>query len=124
MGVKRPGESDSEIATVTEADLSGLDDVGADFGATAGPVVADDKEAIALSPQDLDHLAPGCFVRFGRHGMRCWLEIGRIDGNFVSGKLRAELSDPICVIEYCHTETVSIRRDEITALGCERYCWC
>ena len=125
MGVKRPGESDSDVADVTEDDLNYLDDVGrAVSRTTVSAVVERDKESAPLSAEDLGHVVPGCFVQFGTHGMCCWLEINRVEGDNISGKLRPELSDPICVIEYYHHDVICIRRDEITAMGCDRYCWC
>ncbi len=46
------------------------------------------------------------------------------EGLTISGKLYQELSNPIRLIEYYNACIVSIDRDQITTLGCDRYCWC
>lgn len=125
MGVKRPGESDSDLAAVDADDLNYLDDMGnvvSRRSASAGD--AGNPDSVVLTPEDLGHVAPGCFVQFGTNGMRCWIEICQIEGQTVSGKFHPELSNPICLIEHYNADIVSIRRDQITALGCDRYCWC
>ncbi len=125
MGVKKPGESDHDLAAIGEDEFDGLDDVGnAASRRITRTAVEGDRESAAVSAEDLDHLAPGCFAQFGTDGMRCWIEISGIEGHTISGKFHPELSNPICLIEYCNADVVSIRRDQITALGCDRYCWC
>ena len=126
MGVRRPGEIDSDLSAVTEDDLSCLDEVGNAMASTKTTNAIDkgNQEPAALSGEDLGHLAPGCFVQFGTDGMSCWIEINRIEGDIIGGKLHQELSNPICLIEHYFTDVVSIRRDQITAMGCDRYCWC
>ncbi|OGI38453.1 MAG: hypothetical protein A2140_09415 [Candidatus Muproteobacteria bacterium RBG_16_62_13] len=124
MGVKRPGESDSDLAAV-DGDLSGLDDVGQVLPKlAAGTIAEENPESVGLTAEELGHVAPGCFVQFGANGMRCWMEISRIEGDTISGRLHPELSNPICLIEYYNADIISIHRDQITALGCDRYCWC
>jgi hypothetical protein len=125
MGVKRPGESHHDVADITDDELDALDDLSpAAFRATASTVAGRNPETAPLSAEDLGHVAPGCYVQFGTHGMRCWMEITRVEGDTLSGRIHQELSNPICLIEYCNAGIVSVRRDQVTALGCDRYCWC
>jgi hypothetical protein len=71
----------------------------------------------------LAQLSVGCFVRVGEGGGAYWIELQHIDGDRLCGVLHPELSagadapgEPGAM--------VSFRRGQITALGCDRYCWC
>jgi hypothetical protein len=78
----------------------------------------------AVTEEDLNHLAPGCFVQVGLGESSYWVEIGRIDGVTISGMVHPELSSSLCLIDHDSCEVARFSRDQITALGCDRYCWC
>ena len=83
------------------------------------------REAPAsISPDELAHVAPGCFVQVGHGDSAYWVEIGQIDGSMMSGTVHPELSGDLCIIHHDSCEIARFRREQITALGCERYCWC
>jgi hypothetical protein len=82
------------------------------------------KGFVAVTEDALSHLAPGCFVLVGSGEMSYWVEIGRIEGNLISGMVHPELSDSLCLIQHDYCELARFRRDQIKALGCDRYCWC
>jgi|GEM_PF-1258710 len=78
----------------------------------------------AVTEEDLSHLAPGCFVQVGLGEAAYWVEIGRIEGVTISGMVHPELSSSLCLIDHGSCEVARFSRDQITALGCDRYCWC
>jgi hypothetical protein len=83
------------------------------------------KGFVAAIGQDLDHLSVGCFVLVKTDEISSWVEIGRIDGDRFTGILHPELSAaPLCPIHHDYCEIARFRRDQIIALGCDRYCWC
>jgi hypothetical protein len=78
----------------------------------------------ALTEEDLGHLSPGCFVQVGLGEASYWVEIGRIEGATISGMVHPELSSSLCLINHDSCEVARFDRDQITAMGCNRYCWC
>jgi hypothetical protein len=84
----------------------------------------DDDRPDVVSEEDLSHIVPGCFVRVGSGETSYWVEIGQIEGTTISGMVHPELSTSLCVIDHDSCEIARFRRDQITALGCDRYCWC
>jgi len=79
---------------------------------------------VAITDANLARLAKGCFVRVGMGEDACWVEIHYIDGDRLIGAVHPELSvvpGPVHD-EYC--AIASIRHEQITALGCDRYCFC
>jgi len=78
----------------------------------------------AVTEEDLSHLAPGCFVQVGLGEASYWVEIGRIEGVTISGIVHPELTSSLCLIDHGSCEVARFSRDQITALGCDRYCWC
>lgn len=79
---------------------------------------------VAVTEENLACLTKGCFVRVGTGGATCWVEVHAVDGDRLSGAVHPELSavPAPASIDYC--EVASIRREQITALGCYRYCFC
>lgn len=78
----------------------------------------------AVSEEDLGHISPGCFVLVGLGESSYWVEIGMIEGVTISGVVHPELSSSLCLIDHNSCEVARFSRDQITALGCDRYCWC
>lgn len=84
--------------------------------------------------EKLAGLGPGCFVQIQRNGEFEWVEITRsLDDEYV-GTLHPALSTPL-VANASGTkgsdtppQTTSgecrLRKEQITALGCDRYCVC
>lgn len=80
-------------------------------------------------------LGAGCFVQIQRntqHNIETgWVEITRTEGDELIGILHPELSSA-SVTSSTSTEEqtqttkneIRLRREEITALGCDRYCFC
>lgn len=87
-------------------------------------VAKTDKGFVSVSEEGLSHLAPGCFVLVRSGENSYWVEIGRIEGDTISGMVHPELSNALCLIQHDYCEIASFQRDQITALGCDRYCWC
>ena len=77
-----------------------------------------------VTEEELGHLAPGCFVQVGSGDTSYWVEVGQIEGATISGMVHPELSGSLCVIDHDSCEVARFSRDQITALGCDRYCWC
>jgi len=78
-------------------------------------------------------LGVGCFVQIHRNGECEWVEITRGEGNEFVGMLHPALSTPLPTetahaIKEAHrqaaNEELRLRKEQITALGCDRYCVC
>lgn len=134
MGVNKTGDDNKDFAAgfaagfaaAKEEDFSYLDQASIALG---NPTNAnEDGERTegfpAVTEEDLGHLAPGCFVQVGLGDASYWVEIGRIEGDTISGMVHPELSTSLCLIDHDSCEVARFNRDQITALGCDRYCWC
>ncbi len=119
-------ESSEAFSPAAEEDFSHLDSVGNTREHTPDVSWASEgnKEFSVVTGEDLDHLVPGCFVQVGSGATSYWVEIGQIDGTTISGIVHPELSGTLCVINHDSCEIARFSRDQITALGCDRYCWC
>jgi hypothetical protein len=134
MGVNKSGEDNKEFAAgfaagfaaAREDDLSHLDLTTSTLERTLDANETDEgsKGFVAATEDNLSHIAPGCFVLVGSGQESCWVEIGRIEGETVSGIAHPELSNSLCLVQHDYCEIASFSRDQITALGCDRYCWC
>lgn len=124
MGVNTPDEDNTPAAA--DVDLNHLDLTGNELGDAVNVNEAGEGNQgfVAATEENLGRLAPGCFVRFGSGGMSCWAEIGRVEGDTISGRLHHELSNSPCLIQHDYSDVASISRDQITTLGCDRYFWC
>ncbi|HCU53471.1 MAG TPA: hypothetical protein DIC36_04040 [Gammaproteobacteria bacterium] len=130
MGANKVADDNTEIATGVVAadddDFGSLDqekyktEIG---GALYGNKTREDHFP-APTKEDLNHLAPGCFVRIGLGDAAYWVEIGKINGVTISGMVHPELSGTLCLIDHDSCEIARFSRDQVTALGCDRYCWC
>lgn len=82
-------------------------------------------------------LGAGCFVQIHRNAECEWVEITRAEGNELVGMLHPALSSPLPTeaapaTTEAHNQTqcqatneeLRLRKEQITALGCDRYCFC
>jgi hypothetical protein len=114
------------LAAAREADFSYLDLTSSapEKLCNANEVSEEHARLQTLTEEDLGHLAPGCFVQVGLGDAAYWVEIGLIEGGTISGMVHPELSGVLCLIDHDSCEIARFSRDQITALGCDRYCWC
>jgi hypothetical protein len=126
MDIEKPGEERECLATVTEEDLnlSYPRSSALESPADAVKLGEKSKHLDTVTEEDLGHVAPGCFVRVGSGDTSYWVEIGQIEGVTISGIVHPELSTSLCVINHDSCEIARFSRNQITALGCDRYCWC
>lgn len=130
MGFNKKGkdtECTQEELIITEDELSYFDSIQKpvtqkitgmlEVGETSPP-------PSVLTDEDLAHLVPGCFVQVGSGEEAYWVEIGQIDGAMISGMVHPELSSFLCLVDHDSCEIARFNRNQITALGCDRYCWC
>ena len=81
-----------------------------------------DQQYVIPTPQSLDQLAPGCFVKVARGSSSFWVEIDDTDGYAFGGRVHPNYDAEGCPFaEECY---VNFNRNEITHLGCDRYCYC
>ena len=78
-------------------------------------------------------LGPGCFVQIQRNGRCDWIEITRTEGDEFVGTMHPMLSTPLPANTSENSTSadgqtinkeVRLRKEQITALGCDRYCVC
>jgi len=79
---------------------------------------------VPATEEGLKHLAPGCYVLIRLDDSFSWAEILAINGETVVGRLHGELSKRSRPDKHPSSRAVYFRREQIEALGCERYCWC
>ena len=97
----------------------------------------DEKEDTFQQPtaERLACLGAGCFVQIQRDDQCQWVEINRTEGDELVGILQPALSTPLVntVPEKTTStedqaqvaaEEVRVCKEQITALGCDRYCVC
>ena len=73
----------------------------------------------------LDGLHAGCFVQFNHHGQCDWVEITGTEGNEFVGISHPELSENDDGNQPTDSrEEMHLRKEQITAMGCDRYCFC
>jgi len=134
MGVDKAGEGSkdfaagfaADVAAARDDDFNYLDQTSSASGSDAKDVESAEVNVAfpALTAEELGHLAPGCFVQVGLGESSYWVEIGQIDGATISGMVHPELTSTLCLIDHDSCEVARFSRDQITALGCDRYCWC
>ena len=73
--------------------------------------------------EKLNNLGPGCFVQVENHGSCCWVEIMAVSNTGYEAKAYPALSDGPNT-EQLPCSDMLIQRNQITALGCDRYCFC
>ena len=81
-----------------------------------------DQEYVIPTPQSLDQLGPGCFVKVERANGSFWVEIDNTDGYAFAGWVHPNYDAEHCPFK--EQRHVSFSRYEITRLGCDRYCYC
>lgn len=73
----------------------------------------------------LGHLGPGCFVqKMEVCGTCCWVEIVSEKDDAYEGIAHPALSDGAAEAMFTEGEKVVVQKDQITAMGCDRYCFC
>jgi hypothetical protein len=83
-------------------------------------------EGFAEATEDrLDHIGPGCFVqKMEVCGTCCWVEITDETNDSYEGIAHPALSDGGAQAMFKEGDVVQVTKDQITALGCDRYCFC
>lgn len=126
MGTKPSDDRVTDFVSDVEADLLALEQT--DYAAVPPAAIDEaDIERAGFAPataENLSHLAPGCFVLILTDGVYCWSEVMSVEDQIIGGRLHNELSSTTCLVHNHTAETVFFHRDQIRALGCERYCWC
>ena len=88
------------------------------------PEPGEDAAFVVPTEKLLNNLGPGCFIKV-RDGDNCfWAEITAVGDAAFSGVVHRELATPKCQPKPASAGAETFRRDQIVALGCDRYCWC
>lgn len=83
-----------------------------------------DNNFVAPTEALLNNIGKGCFIKV-RDGQNCfWAEVSSVNEGEFTGVVRRALATPTCQSKLSSTGTEVFRRDQIVALGCDRYCWC
>jgi hypothetical protein len=84
----------------------------------------DDRNFAAPTEPLLNNIGPGCFIKV-RDGKNCfWAEISSVNEGVFTGVVRSALATPKCQPKPSNTGIEIFAREQIVALGCDRYCWC
>ena len=87
---------------------------------------------VSPTEEKLNNLGPGCFVQMNDHGSCCWIEIMEISGAGFQAKAHPALSEDNRshgvngkeIDTFAPGAEVIVQREQITALGCDRFCFC
>jgi hypothetical protein len=75
--------------------------------------------------EKLERLGPGCFVQIKAPGESCcWVEITSIEDSGFNSIAHPALSDCKEDEHIAEGDQVVVNRKQITALGCDRFCFC
>jgi hypothetical protein len=80
---------------------------------------------VKLSEENLDEVGPGCFVlKEGPGESCCWVEVLSMNNFDYECVARPALSANHNHGNISEGEQVTVKREQIKALGCDRYCFC
>lgn len=75
--------------------------------------------------ENIQNLAPGCFVRIKKQSENIWVEITEGEGGRFRGIAHPELTGTAAAESLsAEDRTVVLEARQINALGCERFCYC
>lgn len=83
-----------------------------------------DEGFVQPTPEKLAGLGRGCFVKVREADGCFWVEITEGGSGRFNGIVHHELKSPCCKPRPGMGPAAEIRSEEITALGCDRYCFC
>jgi hypothetical protein len=72
----------------------------------------------------LDNLVAGCYVRIQDDKDCYWVEVDEVSDHGLSGVIHTELEGVNCRSELHNKSRVCFQRDQVTHVGCDRYCFC
>jgi len=70
----------------------------------------------------IENLGPGCFVQIRDNDNLLWVEIDAVYDSEFKGRLHPKLNQGYCPFE--EENEVLFCKEQITLLGCDRYCFC
>lgn len=76
---------------------------------------------VAPTAEKLDNLGPGCFVHINDKGVCCWAEITAAE---TAEGFPAVLHPALSGDDRAPGTEVMVHPEQITALGCDRFCVC
>lgn len=85
---------------------------------------ANEEWFVQPTPEKLAGLGQGCFVQVREGQGCCWVEITTGGEGRFSGIVHPELQSPCCKPLPGMGPVAELRSEEISALGCDRYCFC
>ena len=72
----------------------------------------------------LDNLMEGCFVCVNDTVDSYWVEIDKVNADGLSGIIHTELDSNDTHHDNHRNKRVCFQSDQVTYLGCDRYCFC
>ena len=126
MGKKLTDSTEYGDLTATKAEILDLERAlySLESARSINPANVEGAGFAPATEENLSHLEAGCFVLVARADVYCWAEVVSVDGKTISVRLHNELSTTTCLQQHHRLEITQFHRDEIKALGCDRYCWC
>lgn len=72
----------------------------------------------------LENLVAGCYVRIQDDKDYYWVEIDEVNNDGLAGVIHTELEDTECQSNLHNQCRVCFQREQVTHVGCDRYCFC
>lgn len=72
----------------------------------------------------LNNLMEGCYVRVQDNRDTYWVEIDEVNSSGLTGVIHTELEQCNSASTLHDQKRVCFQRDQITHVGCDRYCFC
>ena len=72
----------------------------------------------------LNNLMEGCFVRVKDDKDCYWVELDEVGDQRLTGVIHAELEESDCQGGLQDQKRVCFQRDQVTHVGCDRFCFC
>lgn len=75
------------------------------------------------SPDVLDRLGPGCYVKVGQETGLFWAEVTKVDGSKLIGKVQ-QTYDGAKQFGINSGQEIKFEKTLVCGTGCDKYCWC
>lgn len=76
-----------------------------------------------FTPEEMDHVGPGCFVKVGDGQVTFWAQVKTINGDQLGGSV-LEIVERNALSNIAAGSHVRFKHQHIVELGCDYLCFC